>query len=92
MTVQMWRTMTDATNANRENVSEGIECPYCHASHAVKLWFQCDDHEGHVTWVDFLTTDPSSGDCLCNAYVCPHCGRVAVLDAWKEVANDGDSN
>ena len=92
MTVQMWRTMTNATNANRENVLEGIECPYCHASHAVKLWFQCGDHEGHVTWVDFLTTDPSSGDCLCNVYVCPHCGRVAVLDAWKEVANDGDSN
>ena len=89
MTVRTWRTMT---NADRENVLEGIECPYCHVSHAVKLWFQCGDHEDHVTWVDFLTTDPSSGDCLCNAYVCPHCGRVAVLDAWKEVVNDGDFN
>lgn len=89
MTVRTWRTMT---NADQENVLEGIECPYCHVSHAIKLWFPCGDHEDHVTWVDFLTTDPSSGDYLCNAYACPHCGRVAVLDARKEVANDGDSN
>ena len=89
MIVRMWRTMA---NADRENVLEGIECPYCHVSHAVKLWFPCGDNEDHVTWVDFLTTDPSSGDYLCNAYACPHCGRVAVLDARKEVANDGDSN
>lgn len=74
--------------AGKERTFEVVKCPYCHTSHAVKLWFPCGDHEDHVTWVDFMTTDPSDRDCLCNVYACPQCGRVAVLDAGK-VVTDG---
>lgn len=69
--------------ASKERTFECVECLYCHATHAVKLWFPCGDHEDRVTWVDFLSTDQSDGDCLCNVYVCPRCGRVTFLDARR---------
>ena len=53
-----------------------IECPYCHRSHAVKVWFT----DGYL-WSGNVTTDPNNSDCMCNVYVCPSCGRVALLDA-----------
>ncbi len=55
---------------------ETIECPYCHKSHAVKVWFA-----GEYRWNDIVATDPNNTDCLSNVYVCLSCGRVALLDA-----------
>lgn len=55
---------------------ETIECPHCHRSHAVKVWFT----DGY-RWSGNVTTDPSNSDCYCNVYVCPSCGRVALIDS-----------
>lgn len=63
--------------------NDTIECPYCHKSDAVKLWFLCTDQSNFVYWHDVASTNPDDGDCVCNAYVCPSCGRVALLDAKK---------
>ena len=57
-----------------------IECPYCHESNAVKLWFLNTDQNSFVYWHDIVSTDPSSRRSACNVYVCPTCGKVALLD------------
>lgn len=67
----------------KERTFSGIKCPYCHTSHAVKLWFLCGDNRTTADWVDFMTTDPDDRDCLCNVYACQKCGRITVLDAEK---------
>lgn len=36
-----------------------------------------------VYWHDVASTNPSDKECMCNVYVCPSCGRVALLDAEK---------
>ena len=63
--------------------SDAIECPYCHKSDAVKLWFLSTDQSSFVYWHDVASTNPNDRDCACNVYVCPSCGRVALLDAVK---------
>ena len=73
--------------SSRERTFSSIKCPYCNTSHVVKLWFPCGDHDDRVTFVDFVTTDPSDRDCLCNVYACPQCGRITVMDAEKVVSN-----
>lgn len=73
--------------ASKERTFSCIKCPYCHTSHAVKLWFLCGDNRTTADWVDFMTTDPGDSDCLCNVYACPQCGRITVIDAEKVVAN-----
>ncbi len=70
--------------ADKERRFEVVKCPYCHTSHAVKLWFICGDNRTTADWVDFATTDPSDRNCLCNVYVCPQCGHVAVVDARSD--------
>ena len=52
---------------------ETIECPYCHKSHAVKVWFT----DGYQ-WSGNVTTDPNNSDCMCNVYICPNCGAEVV--------------
>ncbi len=59
-------------------------CPYCHKSHAVKLWFLCTDQTEFVYWHDMASTSPDDVNCTCNVYVCPACGRVALMDTGKE--------
>ena len=63
--------------------SDAIECPYCHKSDAVKLWFLSTDQSSFVYWHDVASTNPNDRDCACNVYVCPSCGRVTLLDAGK---------
>lgn len=60
---------------------DAIECPYCHKSDAVKLWFLCTDQSSFAYWHDVASTNPTDEDCMCNVYVCPSCGRVTILDA-----------
>lgn len=57
-------------------MTEMIECPYCHKAQAVKLWLP-----NGPAWYDVASTNPNDEDCTCNVYVCPSCGRVALLDA-----------
>lgn len=59
-----------------------VTCPYCHEGQAVKVWFP-----GDYRWADDVTTDQHNGDCRCNMYVCPSCGRVSLLDAPREKSN-----
>ena len=66
--------------------NDAIECPYCHESHAVKLWFLCTNNSDFVYWHDVASTNPHDMDCMCNVYVCPSCGKVALLDARKDDA------
>lgn len=62
---------------------ETIECPHCHRSHAVKVWFA-----GEYCWIDRVATDPNNTDCMSNVYVCPSCGRVSLLDAPRGTGNE----
>lgn len=55
---------------------ETIECPHCHKSHVVKVWFP----DGYV-WASDVTTDPYNNDYKCSMYVCPQCGKVSLLSA-----------
>lgn len=84
---------------SKENLPEYIECPYCHTGHAVKLWFVKGSRHGSnetITLADFaewvespvvVTTNPGDSDCMRDLYVCPQCGRIAVMGAEK-VADD----
>lgn len=64
--------------------NDAIECPYCHESHAVKLWFLCTNNSDFVYWHDVASTSPHDRDGMCKVYVCPSCGKVALLDARKD--------
>lgn len=67
----------------RSEMIETIECPYCHKAQAVKLW-----RTNGPAWDDTASTDPNDRDCTCNVYVCPSCGRVAIL--YAEVMPDAE--
>lgn len=68
--------------------NDAIECPYCRKSDAVKLWFLCTDQSSFVYWHDVASTNLNDEDCMSNVYVCPSCGRVALLDARKESGDE----
>lgn len=59
----------------KERRKKMIECPYCHESHSVKLFFPIEHG-----WSSVLTTNPLCSEFECEAYACPVCGKVAVLD------------
>ena len=64
----------------KEKPLKRVKCPYCDTGQTVKLWFLIGDNRTTADWVDFVTTNPNNRDCLCNAYACPQCGRVMILD------------